>query len=60
MKIALELRSMRSLVLVRIKTLLGEGLINFRILFLKTTKIFELRGVGSKLFHRMSVEGMSF
>ena len=43
--------------LLQLKTLLGEGLINFRILFLKSTKRFEFRRVGSKLFHSMIVEG---
>ena len=39
------------------KTLLGKGLINFRILFLKTTKLLEFQRVGSKLFHSMIVKG---
>ena len=39
------------------KTLLGEGLIKFRILFLKTTKLFKFRRVGSKFFHSLIVEG---
>ena len=43
--------------LLQLKTLLGEGLINFRILFLKSTKLFEFRGVGSKLFYSIIVEG---
>ena len=34
-----------------------EGLINFRILFLKLTKIFEFGRAGSKLFRSMTVEG---
>ena len=43
--------------LLQLKTLLGEGLINFRILFLKSTKLFEFRRLGSKLFHSLNVEG---
>ena len=43
--------------LLQLKTLLGEGVINFRILFLKTTKLFKFRRIGSKLFHSMFVEG---
>ena len=43
--------------LSQLKKLLGEGLINFRILFLKTIKLFEIKRVGSKLFHSMIVEG---
>ena len=39
------------------KKLLGEGLINFRILFLKTATFFEFQRIGSKLFHTMIVEG---
>ena len=35
------------------KTLFEGRLINFRIIFLKTTKLFEFRWVGSKLFHSM-------
>ena len=42
--------------LLQLKTLLGEGLINFRILLLKSSKLFEFRRVGSKLFHSMIVE----
>ena len=42
--------------LLQLKTLLGEGLINFRILFLKSTKLFEVQRVGSQLFHSMIVE----
>ena len=43
--------------IITIKSLLGEGLRNFKILFLKITKLFELRRVGSNLFHLMIVEG---
>ena len=43
--------------LLQLKTLLGEGLINFKILFLKSIKLFEFRRVGSRLFHSMIVEG---
>ena len=43
--------------LLQLKTLLGEGLINFRILFLKSTKLFEFQRVKSKLSHSMIVEG---
>ena len=39
------------------KTLFGEVLINLRILFMKTTKLFEFWRVGSRLFHSMIVEG---
>ena len=39
------------------KKLLGEGLINFRILFLKTATLFEFQRIGSKLFHTTIVEG---
>ena len=42
---------------MQLKILLGEGLINFRILFTETTKSFEFRRVGPKLFHSMIVEG---
>ena len=42
--------------LLQLKTLLGEGLINFRILLLKSSKLFEFRRVGSKLFHSMIVK----
>ena len=42
--------------LIHLKTLLVEGLINFRILFLKLTKIFEFGRAGSKLFRSMTVE----
>ena len=49
--------SLISLWLLQLKLLLGEGLINFRILFLKTTKLFEFRRVGSKFFYSMIVEG---
>ena len=45
------------LLLLQLKTLLEEGLINFRILFLKTTKLFEFQRVGSELFHSTIVEG---
>ena len=44
-------------IIITIKILLGEGLINFRILFLKSTKRFEFRRLGSKLFHSMIVKG---
>ena len=44
-------------IIITIKTLLGEGLINFKILFLKSTKPFEFQRVGSKLFHSMVLEG---
>ena len=40
-----------------ISLILGKGLLNFGILFLKTTKLFEFRREGSKLFHSMIVEG---
>ena len=43
--------------LLQLKTLLGEGLINFKILLLKSIKLFEFRRVGSRLFHSMIVEG---
>ena len=42
------------------KTLLGEGLIKFRIPFLKTTKLFKFRRVGSKFFHSLIVEERVF
>ena len=42
--------------LSQLKSLLGEGLINFKILFLKTTTFFEFHRVGSKLFHSIIVE----
>ena len=43
--------------LLQLKALVGEGLINFRILLLKSIKLIELRRVGSRLFHSMIVEG---
>ena len=33
-----------------------QDLLHFKILFLKSTKVFEFRRVGSKLFHSMIVE----
>ena len=41
---------------ITIKKLLRESLTNLSILFLKTTKVFEFRRLGSKLFHSMIVE----
>ena len=49
--------SLIPLQLLQLKALLGEGLINFRILFLKSKKLFEFRRAGSKLFYSMIVEG---
>ena len=43
--------------IITIKTLLGESLISFRIMFLKTTKLFEFRRVGFKLSYSMIAEG---
>ena len=43
--------------LLQLKALVGEGLINFRILFLKSIKLIEFLRVGSRLFHSMIVEG---
>ena len=43
--------------LLQSKALLGKGLINFRILFLKSAKLFEFRRVGSNLFHSIIEEG---
>ena len=42
--------------IIAITKLLEEGIIKFRILFLKIAKLFEFQGVGSKLFHLMIVE----
>ena len=44
-------------VTITIKTLLGEGLTDFRIVFLKTTKLLEFPKVGFKLFYSVIVEG---
>ena len=46
----------RSLIPLNNTTLLMEGLINFSILFLKTTKFFEFQRVEPKLFYSMIVE----
>ena len=53
------LRPMRNLLISLIPKWLSqfEGLINFRILFLKTTKLFEFWMVESKLFHSVIVKG---
>ena len=48
--------SLVTLWLLQLKTLFGECLINFRMLFLKTTKLFKFRRVGSKFSHSM-IEG---
>ena len=42
--------SLMPLWLSQLKTLFGEGLINFSIIFLKTKKLFEFRRRGLKLF----------
>ena len=44
-------------IIIQLQTLLEEGLINFRILFLETAKLFEFRKVESKMFHSVIVEG---
>ena len=46
-----------SLRLQQLKKLLGLGLINLRILFLKIPKFSELRRLGSRLFHSMIDDG---
>ena len=43
--------------LLQLKILLGEGLINFWMLFLISTKLFGFSRVGSKLFDSMIEEG---
>ena len=37
--------------------MLGEGLINFKILFLKTLQLVEFQREGSSLFHSRIVDG---
>ena len=49
-----------SLLLKQLYVLLGEGLINCRILFLKVLRLFELRIDISKLFHSITTDGKKF
>ena len=44
-------------IIITIKNITWGKSNNFRMLFLKSTKLFEFVGLGSKLFHSMTVEG---
>ena len=44
----------------QLKTLFGDGLINFNKLFLKTLRLVALRRLGSNLFQSITVDGKKF
>ena len=48
------------LLLKQLHVLTGEGLVNYRILFLKVLRLFELRRDISRLFHSIIRDGKKF